>query len=218
MIYSYSAIKDFESCPRKFNEVRNLKRFRSQPTEATLYGTSVHLAFEEFIKDGKPLPPSFVHYAPFVEPLAKFKGDIRCEEKLGIRKDFTPCEFFAKDAWFRGIPDYLALNHANGVARVADYKTGKTSRFADSAQLELMAVMVMINHPTIHTVKGVLLFVVAGDVIKSEYTREQMPTILSKWAGRANAIEVAMDAGVWNPKSSGLCKFCPVSEAVCEFR
>jgi len=218
MIYSYSAIKDFESCPRKFNEVRNLKRFKSQDTTATLYGTAVHLAFEEFIKDEKPLPPSFAHYAPFVEPLAKFKGDIRCEEKLGIRKDFTPCEFFAKDAWFRGIPDYLALNYDTGVARVADYKTGKSSRFADSAQLELMAAMVMINYPTINTVKGVLLFVVAGDVIKSEYTREQLPTILSKWAGRANAIEVATEVGVWNPKSSGLCKFCPVTEAVCEFR
>ena len=210
MIYSYSAVKDFESCPRKFHEVRILKKYKSQDTTATLYGTAVHKAFEDYIRDRTPLPANFAHYAPFVEPLANFKGEILCEEKMGIRRDFTPCEFFAKDAWFRGIPDYIALNHETGVARVADYKTGKSSKYADSAQLELMAAMIMSHFPKINTVKGALLFVVAGDVIKSEHTRAELPTILSKWAGRANAIEAAAENDVWNPKSSGLCGFCPV--------
>jgi hypothetical protein len=127
-----------------------------------MYGTAVHKAFEEYIRDKTPLPASYAHYKPFVEPLANFQGDVRCEEKLGIRADFTPCGFFDKDVWFRGIPDYLAINHNNGVARVADYKTGKSSRYADSAQLELMAAMVMIHHPNVNTVKGALLFVVVG--------------------------------------------------------
>jgi hypothetical protein len=134
---------------------------------------------------------------------------------MAIRADFSPCGFFDADVWFRGIPDYLAISKSGKTARVADYKTGKSSRYADTAQLELMAAMVMLHHPTVEKVKGALLFVVVGDIIKSEYTRAQLPEILSKWAGRAGAIEKAVDVGVWNPRSSALCKFCPVSS--CEY-
>lgn len=211
LAHSYSAIKDFEGCPRRYHEVRILKKFKSKDTEATLYGTAVHKAFEDFIKDGVELPASFEAYRKFVEPLATLDADIRCEEKMGIRADFTPCEFFDQDVWYRGLPDYLAISRSGKVARVADYKTGKSSRYADTAQLELMAAMVFIHHPQVEKVKGALLFVVVGDIIKAEYTRAQLPEILSKWAGRASAIESALEVGVWNARSSALCKFCPVS-------
>jgi PD-(D/E)XK nuclease superfamily len=215
LAHSYSSVKDYEGCPRRYHEVRILKKFKSKDTEATLYGTAVHKAFEEYIRDKTPLPEAYSQFQSFVEPLANATGDIRCEERMAIRADFTPCEFFDKDVWFRGIPDYLAINHEKGIARVADYKTGKSSRYADTAQLELMAAMVMLHHPDVNIVKGVLLFVVIGDVIKAEFKREDLPTILSKWAGRADAIEKAVDVGVWNPRSSALCKFCPVSS--CEY-
>jgi hypothetical protein len=215
LAHSYSSIKDFEGCARRYHEVRILKKFKSKDTEATLYGTAVHKAFEDYVRNGTPLPESYKQVQPFVEPLARAEGDIRCEERMAIRADFTPCEFFDKDVWMRGIPDYLAINHEKGIARVADYKTGKSSRYADTAQLELMAAMVMMHHPEVNTVKGVLLFVVISDVIKAEFRRADLPTILSKWAGRADAIEKAVDVGVWNPRSSALCKFCPVS--TCEY-
>ena len=215
LAHSYSSIKDFEGCARRYHEVRILKKFKSKDTEATLYGTAVHKAFEEYVRDKTPIPTIYEQFKPFVEPLATASGEIRCEAKMAIRANFTACEFFDKDVWFRGIPDYLAINHDKGVARVADYKTGKSSRYADTAQLELMAAMVMIHYPDVHTVKGVLLFVVANDVIKAEFTRAELPTILSNWAGRADAIENAVDVGVWNPSSSALCKFCPVS--TCEY-
>jgi hypothetical protein len=211
LAHSYSSVKDYEGCARRYHEVRILKNFKSQDTQATLYGTAVHKAFEDYIKDGTPLPEQFAQFQPFVEPLAAVDGEIRCEDKMAIRADFSPCGFFDKDVWFRGIPDYLAISTSGKTARVADYKTGKSSRYADTAQLELMAAMVMLHHPTVEKVKGALLFVVVGDIIKAEYTRSQLPEILSKWAGRAGAIEKAVDVGVWNPRSSALCKFCPVS-------
>jgi RecB family exonuclease len=211
LAHSYSAIKQFENCPRQYYHVKILKSVKSQPTEATTYGERVHKAFEEYVRDGTPLPAAFEAYRAFVEPLAGIDATIYCEEKLGIRADFTPCGFFDKDVWYRGLPDYLAISKSGKTARVADYKTGKSSRYADTAQLELMAAMVMLHHPAVEKVKGALLFVVVGDIIKAEYTRAQLPEILSKWAGRAGAIEKAVEVGVWNPRSSALCKFCPVS-------
>lgn len=212
MAHSYSSVKDFEGCPKRYHEVRILKRFKQQDTEATLYGTAVHKAFENYVRDKEPLPPQFTQFQPFVEPLASLEGDIRCEEKLGVRRDFSPCEFFAKDVWIRGIPDYLVVNGPRQVARVADYKTGKSSKYADMAQLELMAAMVMAHHPEVNTVKAALLFVVAKDVIKAEFTRQQLPEIWSKWAGRVGSVEKAIDVNVWNPRPSALCRFCPVKD------
>lgn len=215
LAFSYSAIKDFQNCPRKYHETRILKHYKQADSTATLYGTAAHRAFELYIQDGTPLPENFAQYQRFVEPLTKIKGEIKCELKLGITADFKPCEFFAKDVWFRGLPDYLALNHETGIARVVDFKTGKSSRYADTSQLELMAAMIMIHYPSVNVVKGMLLFVVADDMVKAEFTRAQLPTILSKWAGEASMIEAAVGSGVWNAKSSGLCKFCPV--ASCEY-
>lgn len=215
LAHSYSSIKDFEGCARRYHEVRILKKFKSTDTEATLYGTAVHKAFEDYIRDKTPIPKIYEQFQPFVEPLANAAGDIRCEERMAIRNDFTPCAFFDSSVWMRGVPDYLAINREKRIARIVDYKTGKSSRYADKTQLELMAAMVMLHHPEVDTVKGVLLFVVISDVIKAEFTRAELPTILSKWAGRADAIEKAVDVGAWNPRSSALCKFCPVTS--CEY-
>jgi CRISPR/Cas system-associated exonuclease Cas4 (RecB family) len=216
LVHSYSAVKDFEGCGRRYHQVRILKRFKQQDTDATLYGSRVHKAFEEFIRDGKPLPENLAHYARFVEPLTRIGGDIRCEEKLGIREDFSPCGFFDKDVWFRGIPDYLAVN--GETARVVDYKTGKSSRYADTAQLELMAAMIMAHRPAVQIVKGALLFVVAGDIVRAVYRRAELPEIFSRWVGRADAVAAAIEQNVWNARPSGLCKFCPVSGEACEHK
>ena len=143
LAHSYSSIKQFENCPRQYHELRILKNYKQSDTEATLYGTAVHKAFEDFIKHGTPLPAQFAQFQRYINPLAAIEGDIRCEEKMGIRADFSPCGFFDKDVWFRGVPDFMAINRDKRVARVADYKTGKSSRFADKAQLELMAAMIM---------------------------------------------------------------------------
>jgi RecB family exonuclease len=207
--HSYSSLKQFDNCSKQYYEVRILKKYKSQETEATQYGTLVHSAFEEYIRDKKELPESFSHYAKYVEPLARIEGDIYCEHKLGLRPDFSPCGFFDKDVWFRGVPDFLAVNRETGVARVGDYKTGKSSRFADTDQLELMAAMVMQHFPEVNKVKGALIFVVAQDIVKAEFTREQLPEILSKWGGKASMIEKVIEKGVVSARPSGLCKFCP---------
>lgn len=214
--HSYSSIKDFEGCPKRYHEVRILKRFKSKDTDATRYGTAVHLAFEERVRDKKTLPPEFDRFEAYVKPIVDLSeradSELFCEYRMAINEMFVPVEFFDKSVWFRGIPDVLLVNRKTGVARVIDYKTGKSSRFADTTQLELLAGMTFAHFPEIHTVRGLLLFVVAGDAVPAEFTRDQYGTIMSKWAGKAAQIEAAVELGVWNPRPSALCRFCPVSD------
>lgn len=208
--WSYSAVKDFDNCPRKYHETRVLKRFKQGDTTATLYGTEVHKAFEELVRDGTPLPPQFARFQKFIDPLLKIKGTRYCEHKMGMTADFKPCAFFDADVWWRGIPDLLVVNEATGVARVVDYKTGKSSKYADIDQLQLLAAAIMLHYPEVQVVKGLLLFVVPGDVVKAEFNRSQLHEILARWVGEVGRIEQAHECGVWNEKRGPLCGFCPV--------
>lgn len=103
-------------------------------------------------------------------------------------------------------------------AWVADWKTGKSSRFADTSQLELMAAMAMVHFPEVQAVKGMLFFLVANDIIQASYKRADLPEILSKWTGYADQVDEMNAENPWPAKPSGLCKFCPVTEDVCEHR
>lgn len=218
LTHSYSGLKDYENCQRKYYVVRVLKRFKQDDTAATKYGKQAHEAFETYIRDGVDLDPRFEQFEKFLAPLRALTGEKLCEYEMGLTAQLTPCKFDASDVWLRGIADLIVLNRDKRVARVVDYKTGKSSRYADTAQLELMAAMVMIHFPEIDKVKAALIFVVADDIVKAEYERKDLNEILSRWVAKTESIERSIALGVWNARASGLCKFCPLPPGECEHR
>ena len=62
--WSYSSISLFQQCPRKYHRLRIVKDIVEPPQEHLLYGTAVHKAAEEYIRDGKDLPPKFDMFKP----------------------------------------------------------------------------------------------------------------------------------------------------------
>lgn len=120
LTHSHSSIKDFQGCARRYHQVKILKRFKSQPTEATTYGNLVHEAFEKYLMEDTSLPEHLGKHQPVLDKIKSMPGDRHCELKLGMRQDFTPCGFFDKDVWFRGIPDLLIVNGTT--AWVGDWK------------------------------------------------------------------------------------------------
>ena len=116
-------------------------------------------------------------------------------------------------SWFRGIADLLILNNDKTLAWVIDYKTGKSAKYADKGQLELMALATFKHYPEVETVRAGLLFVVSNDLIKDNYTIEQEETMWTKWLSKYSDMETAFENDTWNPNPSGLCKaWCPVLE------
>ena len=125
--WSFSKLKAFETCPKQFYHMRILKQYPQKETDAMRYGTDVHLACEEYIRDNKPLPKKYEYVLPTLEALKRKKGKKLCEYELGLTEDLQPCGFKDKDVWFRGIADLIILNEEDGIAWVVDYKTGKLS-------------------------------------------------------------------------------------------
>ena len=57
--WSFSRIKAFEQCPKQFYHEKILREFPFVETDAIQYGQAFHLAAEEYIRDGTPLPKKF---------------------------------------------------------------------------------------------------------------------------------------------------------------
>ena len=209
--WSFSKIKAFEQCPKQFYHMRIVKDYIESETEAMLYGTAFHTAAEEYIRDNKPMPPQFDYAVATLDKLRAKPGNKLCEYKLGVTKDLEPCGFTDEGVWFRGIADLIILD--DDVAWVVDYKTGKSARYADKGQLELMALVVFKHFPQVEKVKAGLLFVVSKDLIKDVYTKEQVPALWEKWLADYSKLEQAFKNDMWNPKPSGLCRrHCAVTE------
>lgn len=209
--WSYSKMKAFETCPKQFYHVTVLNQFPFKDTDATIYGKEFHTVCENFIRDGAEVPPKFSFIKPTLEKLASMPGDKHCELKMGLTADLEPCGFFDKDVWFRGIVDLLIID--GDKARVIDYKTGKSAKYADKGQLQLMALCVFKHFPQVETVKGALLFTVANEIVKQDYSIKNEGPMWTPWLQKYASLEQAYETDVWNAKPSGLCrKHCPVVE------
>jgi CRISPR/Cas system-associated exonuclease Cas4 (RecB family) len=208
--WSYSSITLFEQCPKKYYHLRVAKDIKEPDSEAMMYGKDVHTAAENFMRDGTPLPEKYAFMRPMLDKLKAIPGDKHCELKMGLKKvdgRLMPCDFFAKDVWYRGVADLIIINREKGEARVIDYKTGKSAKYADTGQLELMALAVFKHFPEVKRVKGGLLFVIAKQFSKASYDRAiDEPKLWEKWLRDHGRMKRAYETNVWNPKTSGLCK------------
>lgn len=211
--WSFSKAKAFETCPKQFYHEKILKEYPVEETEAMRYGTEFHKACENYIGEDKPLPKKFDFIKDTLDALNKKRGVKLCEKKLGLTADLEPCDFFSKRVWFRGIADLLIVDTLAETAWVIDYKTGRSARYADKGQLELMAMSVFKHYPDIKKVRAGLLFVVANKLVKHQYEIDSESLLWEKWLGIYGKMEKAFKADVWNPRPSGLCKrHCPVVE------
>lgn len=206
--WSYSSLALYKQCPKKYFHLRVAKDFKEPETEALSYGTKVHEAAEFYIRDGKPIPPEFSYMQGLLDRLNNLPGEKLCEYKMGLSRDLSPVGFFDKDVWWRGIADLVVLD--NDRAFLVDYKTGKSSRYADTKQLEILSLALFKHFPQLKKVKAGLLFVVAQDFVKVDY--ENQPQAWVRWLEDTGQMEASYEADVWNAKPNFTCRnYCAVT-------
>lgn len=205
MRLSYSGMKDFEGCARRYYQVKILKAYPFEDSTATMYGKEVHLACEEYIRDGKPLG-GHVRFKEVLDKLNAYPGTKHTELEMAVNSHGQCMEFEDEGGTFRGIADLVIVD--GDLARIIDYKTG-SAKYPDPKQLELMALMVFAKFPAVMYVKGALLFLLHDVMIKRAYTRQDFNSILSYWMSKRDSIMACADTGVWNPNPTGLCSWCP---------
>lgn len=210
--WSYSSLKDFTNCPRQYYEVKVAKSVTKKVTDNMLYGTEVHKAIEDYVREGKPLAKHYQHYKPVLDELLSIPGNKYPELQMGLKRDLTKCEFDAEDRWVRGIVDLLIVDGED--AFIIDFKTGN-NKHPDPKQLRLMALMTYVHFPEVVRIKAGLLFIARNSFVPEEYVRDDVDNLWKGFNSELRKLEIAYENGIWPERPTGLCGWCPVSS--CKF-
>ena len=214
--WTYSQLDSFENCPKKFYHLKVIRDVVEPPTVHTDWGTKVHTALENYIKDGECLPEGMTQWDNLAKKLAALPGEKHTEIKFAIDKGFQPCDW--KQSWSRGIADLLVVHKDKAV--VIDYKTGKRK---PTEQLDLYANYVFHHYPQVNVVTTGFVWLKDrridwnfGRDGGKPFSRGEVPFVWNSFLPRIRKLESAYERDKWPAKTSGLCKnYCPVLS--CEF-
>jgi hypothetical protein len=209
--WSFSAISDFTTCPYQYAAKRYYISVPFEDTEATLWGSRVHKALEDRVKDGVPLPEGMGDYEKYARVIAAqgSKGALFCEKQLAVDGEFRPTGWFDKDAEGRAVADVLIIQ--GRTAYIFDYKTGKVKD--DPLQLEITSLLTGLAFPDVDEFITKFIWLKFGQITGGTVRREDLPKIRQRVELHTDRMKEAWRTKVFVPRSSGLCRgWCPVEE------
>jgi hypothetical protein len=223
--WSYSKLKNFETCPRRYQAV-DLDKSHGQggpPSEELQRGDDLHDAMRDRVIGSTPLPPQFIYMNHWAEKLTRVLHPyqiIQCELKLSTDDKGNPTGYFDKTTWVRTKIDYLRTlptgKEGVDVGHIVDYKTGKPPKVWDGTQLLINAYTVFASYKHIQTLRVDYLWTEYNDTTHETYRRDEVPKQMEAILPRVAALEIAHKTNTFEPKPCGLCKdYCPVSS--CEY-
>jgi CRISPR/Cas system-associated exonuclease Cas4 (RecB family) len=210
--WSFSALKTYQNCPRRYYEEIVAKNFKQKPSQAMIYGNAVHHALEKYVKEGTPLPKYYERFKKDVDTLLEIPGEKLTEHRMGLTRDLSPCEYGDNTRWVRGIADLVIVD--GDYAFIIDYKTG-SDKYPDLKQLRLMSHMTFAHFPQVKKIKAALLFLMNSNFMPEEYVRDEIPKSWDNFKVPLTRLENSLDTNTWIPNPTPLCGYCPVT--TCEF-
>lgn len=205
LVFSFTLLKTADSCMYKTYRMYVKKDVPYSETPEMKWGNKVHTAMEHRL-GGKPLPENMRQWEPIVAAYAERSA--KPEMKLGINRNGRSVGFWGDDVFLRGKIDVTILN--GDAAFLPDYKTG-SSRYEDSFELEIQALMLKAVYPHLQRIAGYYVWLKEnriGQVHDLSDTR-------STWAKVHNKVETIEDAiatGEWPKNKTPLCGYCPIAD------
>ena len=210
--WSYSSLKEYTTCPKQYFHLKVAKDFTKKITKQMSYGSEVHTALENYVKDGTPLAKNYERFRPSLDALLEIEGTRYPEHKMALDADKNPCNFDDEKRWVRGIADLLIIDGES--AYIVDYKTG-SNKYPDTKQLKLMALMAYVHFPDIVRIKAGLLFITRNAFVSEEYQRNQVNRLWEEFTPSLERLKLAYENNLWPATPNSLCGWCPVE--TCKF-
>ncbi len=206
--WSYSRWQTYETCPLKAKlSYIDMIRFEGGDRTAADRGTEIHKIAENCVFNSKAeIPPILAHFKDEIKSMHKLKAVV--EMKLGLKRDWTPCDFDDPEYWWHGALDITAMLDDTH-AFIADWKTGKI-RESHATQLELYALVVFLTDSDIEKVTVEDWYI---DQKKKStpvtYLRRQVPTLIKLWERRVTPM---FNDHTFPPCPNWLCSYCDYSK------
>lgn len=209
--WSFSRLKDFESCPYKLWLKAGEKRSQDHmDTKAADRGTMIHTSCENFVKDEGDFTKEMKHFAQYFKDLKEMykEGIVLLEEDWGFDLNWIQTGWFDKNVWCRmKLDNFIHKTEVSGVA--TDYKSGKKfgNEVSHAQQGQLYAVGSFMRYPLLEVVDVEIIYLDQNQKTARTYTREKAMKFLPSWNKRALKMTEAED---FPPKPTKVtCMWCP---------
>lgn len=203
--WSYSALKQFEQCPKRYQIERITKDITPKVTFALRWGNEVHTYVERRIKRLAALPDFLAYLEPVIAAFESAGYVCRAEVPFGFTARMEPRPFDHPETWARGYIDFLAIAPNLDHAYIFDWKTGK--RRPDAGQLELYALA--LSSLGINFTRTAFIWLATSEADKYVITSSQLPFILNRFKARVQRLDEAWRNDNWPTRPSALCGWCP---------
>lgn len=215
--WSYSKLKAYEICPRRYHETDILKAWPEERSENLTWGDAVHKAMADALR-GKELPLAYSMYQPWIDKVNATKGELLVEEqcKWAITRDLTPTAWFSKTTWARTVADAVKIDlTAPATALVVDWKTGKSSN-VDEVQLILTSLVALIQFPKLQCVRSDFVWLQEDDKTTQVIYRREAADHWAEIMPRVEKLQQATANTDFPPRPNPFCRrWCPVK--TCEY-
>ena len=84
LTHSFSSIKMYENCPKRYYHQRITKEVQDTGSDATIYGERVHEALEHRLDKKVELPSESKTYEPLCKSIEGLGGTLQVEQKLTL--------------------------------------------------------------------------------------------------------------------------------------
>jgi PD-(D/E)XK nuclease superfamily len=215
--WSYTKLRDYRICPKKFYETSILKKFPEPKSIQLDDGNRLHEAFKRRVEQGLPMPTGFKEFNDWGDDAASIKVNNQiniCEKEIALTRELRPTGYFDSNVWIRVKIDLIKLyplaNHT-AMAQVVDYKTGKPKD--EIIQLALYAQAVFSVFPEVVGVRAEYWWTQIHDKSHELFDRNDMKELWAELRPELNEMEQAAKEVNFPAKKNGLCKaHCPVLE------
>ena len=215
--WSYSRLKAYEDCPRRYVETQIKKTFTDKTSDQT-WGDLVHAALAQALRAGTPLPTKFQIYQKWIDKVVDTEGELLIEDdcRWAINRELKPTTWFAKDVWLRCIADAVKLDfNPPAAALVVDWKAGKSAN-VDPIQLTLTSLMMFLQFPKLKCVRSDFVWLQENYQTTQTLYRNEAADHWALLMPRVERLRQASLKDNFPPQPGRFCKrWCPVSS--CEY-
>lgn len=211
LTFSYTAIEQFQTCPRQFEAQRILKVIKNAESAERSGGTDGHTAIENAIKYRQHVEPAHAQHQWMVDLAYQLPWTRAYTEiPLAMDRDWQPLPLgmngeipWGRTHTFAKL-DFLGHHAQNETLVYTDWKFGKSNK-PKPAQIEYGLLLSMLAMPSVKEGHGYLVFADRTVPPPVVLRRDDLPRTQAIWMARINEIEEAAINKHFPAKPSGLC-------------
>lgn len=215
--WSFSRLKNFEVCPKRYYETDVLKNFNDGDDNQSLqWGETVHKAMADRCQNGTALPDTFpAHYESWASRIMEGGGEVFTEIESAIDENFNPAPWFAaRDGtgpipWFRAKIDLVKIQ--GPIALLVDWKTGKI--VDESFQLALSACCAFARWKDLQAIRCSYVWLKEDAESSENFLRTDMARMWRTLWPRVTQLASAHSSMDFPPTPNRMCKqWCKVAQ------